>query len=193
MDSAATNINFDAYTAPVTGSRWIADDDSNLFQMSESFLVPSQSKRNALNDSDDYANVTPGSIRSNWHALKDTPEPLLNSIYQNATFAESLKPNGRPGLLGRSLETFLMVWRLVSAFAGLPVLSVTPKGYLIAEWYSDRENALTMMFSGNGRVHYSLFNNGRPCEGYEDDPERYAELVRMLTSRDTNPFLWSDF
>lgn len=137
-----------------------------------------------------FSNVTPSSIRSHWHDLRILPGDVLASLYVDAISAEF--NDSRHGLLSEALGCFLLLWKHVAENAAHPELSISPKGYLVAEWYVDPDNSLVVMFNGNSQVFFSLFDHGRPCEGYEEGEEGIRNLVKMLISRTPNPFKWSD-
>lgn len=152
-----------------------------------------EERRQAPNEAG-TSNVTPSAITSNWFALRKLSPKLLASVYEAASYAESKKATGHPGMHPKALKAFITVFEGVSDIAVTPTLSVTPKGYIVSEWYLDPDNSLDLMFDGKGTVFYSLFDNGAPCEGFEpeDDDCQYPNLLRMFRSRDPNPFSWSD-
>lgn len=141
------------------------------------------------------SNVTPSAITLNWYALRKLPENLFACVYESASAAELKIASGHPGMRPGALKDFISVWEGVSDIADLPTVSVTPKGYIVSEWYLDPDNSLVLMFDGLGKLYYSLFDKGNPCEGYEEANEEfeYPNLLRMLRSRTQNPFSWSDF
>lgn len=143
------------------------------------------------NLADDYSNVTPSAIRANWSALSLLPEKIFSQIYSDASALESSNHAQTRILSADSLKGFLELWRAVRAIAASPVTSITPKGYICAEWYENEENNLTVMFNNDGQALYSLFEEGNPCEGIEHKTG-YKDLISMLYVRQTNPFLRSD-
>lgn len=138
------------------------------------------------------SDVTPKALRAYWHALTELPEPVFKNLFSDAVAAEKRKFQGNFGLLPESLKLFLDFWGLILLEASNPVLSISPKGCLVGEWFLDPDNSLVLMFGGEKKIFFSLFDQGFPCEGIENGKNGLTNLAQMFLSRAPNPFMWSD-
>ena len=181
-DSSALALEFDAASDDVSGYDQGPQRSSNS---------PNPQDVGTKFEGDNSSDVTPNAIRSNWFELAALPEEVFSSLYRDASLRESAKDGGFERLSPEALESFLEFWALIRDTASAPVPSITPKGYVFAEWYKDEKNCLAMMFDHSGQAFYSLFNDNRPCEGYEGRKD-FPEIANMLSARSNNPFSWSD-
>ncbi len=90
-----------------------------------------------------------------------------------------------------SLSSFLDLWLLIEGQSKEPVLSIAPRGTIIAEWVLDPDNFLVVDFQSDGKLIYSLFVDSYPTEGIFPS-NRLAEFSRMVSAALVNPFTWSD-
>ncbi|MDA1091247.1 MAG: hypothetical protein O3A85_13155 [Proteobacteria bacterium] len=138
----------------------------------------------------DDSNVIPYAIMANWSALSKLSEELCSAVYHAAMSAEKRSTATRPGMSATALSRFIHVWEKVAADAAHPFFSVSPKGYIVAEWHNDPNNNLTLMFDGKGTVFYALFDADAPCEGFAENDAQYKNTINMFLSRTPNPFKW---
>ena len=138
-------------------------------------------------------NLIPDAFRSNWYLLSKSRLPerafddlLIAASSHERTFDDPMKP-----LSSKSLSGFLKLWAAVRDYSAEPVLSISPAGDVIAEWFDDPDNSLVVMSNQNGKLLYSLFDQGEPCEGTART-DRVGDLVAMFLARETSPFSWSD-
>ena len=135
----------------------------------------------------------PDSIRSNWYRLKQSglPEKAFGDLVSAASSPERWTGGGKQALSQKSLENFLAFWEGVANQAAEPVLSIAPSGHVIAEWYSDPDHSLVIMTDEDDKLFFSLFDEGRPVEGFENAGST-TNVINMFIAREQNPFLWSD-
>lgn len=145
------------------------------------------------NEWTEVANLMPDAIRSNWHLLSQSklPERAFDDLLMAASSHERTFNGPMKLLSSRSLGGFLTLWEAVRDHSAEPVLSISPAGDLIAEWFSDPDNSLVVMATRDGELFYSLFDRGQPCEGIVDS-ETLGNMIAMFLARDPNPFGWSD-
>ncbi len=138
-------------------------------------------------------NLIPDAIRSNWFLLSRSKLPersfndlLMAAISHERTFSGPMKP-----LSSTSLRGFLRLWEAVRDCSAEPVLSLSPAGDVIAEWFRDPDNSLVVMSARDGNLFYSLFDQGQPCEGFADS-ENPGNMIAMFLACEPIPFGWSD-
>ncbi len=138
-------------------------------------------------------NLIPDAIRTNWYLLSRSklPERAFNDLMTAASSHERTYGGLMKPLSWESLRGFLGLWKAVRDNSAEPVLSISPTGDVIAEWFSDPDNSLVIMATGDGDLIYSLFDRGKPCEGTVDS-ETLGNMIAMFLARDPNPFGWSD-
>lgn len=146
---------------------------------------PTEEWTKAIDDWIKSETVVPQAYVDNWFRLylSDLPERVFTDIFASTS--------RRPVLDGAALSTFLSFWELVRGKCAEPVVSISPKGDVVAEWVKDLENSLVLMAASNRQIHFSLFDKGMPVEGVERI-EAVANLIAMLEAREVNPFQWSD-
>jgi hypothetical protein len=139
------------------------------------------------------AETIPDSIRSNWYRLKQSGLPVkaFGELVSAASSPDRVSGRGKRPLSPKSLENFLLFWEAVANHAAEPVLSIAPSGYIVAEWYNDSEHSLVVMTDGDDKLFFSLFDEGRPVEGFENTAST-TNVINMFLARRQNPFLWSD-
>ena len=155
-----------------------------------------QIPRDSDSDADEgpaVTNLIPDAIRSNWYLFSQSklPEGAFNDLLMAASSHERTFGGPMNLLSSKSLRGFLGLWEAVRDHSAEPVLSISPAGGVIAEWFSDPDNSLVVMSNRNGDLFYSLFDQGEPCEGIARFG-RVRNLVVMFLARETNPFSWSD-
>ena len=129
---------------------------------------------------------------ANWWGLRNStlPEGVFNELVNAATSADRLQGNFAP-LSANSLEMFLLLWELIKDMAAEPVISVTPSGCVVAEWYEDDENSLAILAGEGQDLHYSLFENGAIVEG-STPRDQLPDFTAEMRNRQQNPLTRSD-
>ena len=137
--------------------------------------------------------VIPDSIRSNWYRLNRSglPEKAFGDLVSAASSPDRTASGKKRPLSAKSLEGFLLFWEAVCGIAAEPVLSIDPSGHIVAEWFNDPDHSLVITVDEHDRLYFSLFDGGKPVEGFEDTA-LIGNIVAMFTAREQNPFLWSD-
>lgn len=133
------------------------------------------------------------SIVNHWFELSRSqlPDRVFTALVAAAGARIKARGVGARELSGEALTTFLDLWSKVREFCAEPVVSVSPKGDVIAEWFSTPDDSLVIMAGRDKVVHFSLFDEGAPIEGWVTG-DRAAILVARLTAGARNPFQWSD-
>jgi hypothetical protein len=138
------------------------------------------------------ATTVPGLLGSSWYRLfrSKLPDRVFRSLSVHFSAGWSLEaPKVVPS--SAALDVFLRLWEHVGGASAEPVVSVSPKGDIVAEWFDDAENSLVAMAHRDRVLHYSLFDSGEPVEGWVG-PDHLSDFVSMMTARAKNPFNWSD-
>jgi hypothetical protein len=137
--------------------------------------------------------IVPGAFRAQWFRLgrSQLPNSAFTHLLAAAIMQRLSKPTGSSGLSSGSLITFLKLWEALGGECAEPAVSISPKGDIIAEWFSDADNSLVVMAHRNRVLHFSLFADSAPVEGWERY-EKIPEVVAMLKARKSDHFCWSD-
>lgn len=135
----------------------------------------------------------PPAILANWDALRRSQlsskslECLIFSTWNRpASNARGLKP-----VTLDSLRNFLRFWSNINADSAEPEISVSPRGFVQAEWFKDDDHFLVIEFRPDDSLMFSLWDEAPRVEGMEI-LSFHQDLERMLRVRADNPFLWSE-
>lgn len=128
----------------------------------------------------------PAAIEANWHRIgvSHISEAIFSDLLSQAMTSTRK-------LSTKAARTFVALCNLLPADCERPVLGITPKGDIVAEWYNDADNVLVLMADAEDNVHFSLYDQGAPLDGYHK-VDRIDPIITMLAERNPNPFSWTD-
>lgn len=138
------------------------------------------------------ADTVPFGVEAHWEGFRRSglPPRVFNALLSASISPKRLLGRFSP-LSGRSVSIFLALWAAVKDFSAEPVVSVSPKGWVIAEWVKDNDNSLAVMFSSDNALVYSLFEGGVVREASVPSND-IAGFVQFMLACQENPFSWSD-
>jgi hypothetical protein len=136
------------------------------------------------------AEIIPDPIRARWYALKKSriPERVFDTLLKDATYATTHK--GMSEVSVDAIDDFLEFWTRLRE-PSEPVVSISPKGYVVVEWFSDPDHVLAVLFAGDKKAVFNLFDGTAEIDGCEDR-EEFDDMIGMLGARHHSPFKWSD-
>ncbi len=94
-------------------------------------------------------------------------------------------------LSAAALSSFAFLWASVKDYAAAPVVSITPAGGIVAEWFMDPDNSLVVLCDRHGEFAFSVFRDGEPLEDSRQLPQ-LAEMIDRIERHAAAAFTWTE-